>query len=140
MTDLSGPAREFNWLVARFVEDVPGVSDALVLSSDGLSMAVSPGLASDTADRLAAVAAGLVGLANGAALPFQTGRVTQVIVELEHGFLFVTGISDGSSLAVLASEDCDVGLVAYEMAVLVDRAAAMLTPALRLELQAAVVR
>ena len=43
------------------------------------------------------------------------GRVTQVVVEIEHAFLFVTGISEGSSLAVLATAACDPGLVAYEM-------------------------
>jgi uncharacterized protein len=137
---LSDAARDFNWLVSRFVDAVPGVTDALVLSSDGLPMAVSPGLAADLADRLAAVASGFVGLANGVALPFGAGRVTQVIVELERGFVFVTGISDGSNLAVVASSECDVGLVAYEMAVLVERASAMLTPTLRVELQAALVR
>ena len=118
---LSGDAREFSWLVARFVESTHGVSDALVLSADGLPMAVSPNLAPDMADRLAAVAAGLVGLANGAALPFRAGRVTQVVVEFEDAFLFVTGISDGSSLAVLAAADCDPGLVAYEMGTLAER-------------------
>jgi hypothetical protein len=137
---LSDAARDFNWLVSRFVEAVPGVTDALVLSSDGLPMAVSPGLAADDADRLAAVASGFVGLANGVADPFDAGRVTQVIVELERGFVFVTGISDGSNLAVVASSECDVGLVAYEMAVLVERASAMLTPTLRVELQAALAR
>jgi predicted regulator of Ras-like GTPase activity (Roadblock/LC7/MglB family) len=103
-------------------------------------MAVSPGLAADLADRLAAVASGFVGLANGVADPFDAGRVTQVIVELERGFVFVTGISDGSNLAVVAASDCDVGLVAYEMAVLVERASTLLTPTLRVELQAALAR
>ena len=140
MNVLSGDAREFGWLVARFVESTHGVSDALVLSADGLPMAVSPNLAPDMADRLAAVAAGLVGLANGAALPFHAGRVTQVVVEFEDAFLFVTGISDGSSLAVLATADCDPGLVAYEMGTLVERAASLLTPALRVELHSALLR
>ena len=68
------------------------------------------------------------------------GAVNQVIVEMEHAFLFVTGISDGSCLAVLAVADCDVGLVGYEMAVLVEQAGAVLTPELRAELQAALPR
>jgi uncharacterized protein len=136
----SGTARDFHWLVSNFVTSVPGVSNALVLSSDGLPMAVSEGLTPELADRLAAVAAGLVGLANGAAGPFEAGRVTQVVVELEHAYVFVTGVSDGSSLAVLARDDCDVGLVGYEMGILVDRAAALLTPALRAELQSTLVR
>lgn len=45
-------------------------------------------------------------------------------------------ISDGSCLAVLADAQCDVGLVGYEMSMLVARAGAVLTPELRRELQA----
>jgi len=59
---------------------------------------------------------------------------------MEHAFIFVTGISDGSCLAVVASGDADVGLVAYEMKVLVEQASKVLTPELRAELQAALPR
>jgi hypothetical protein len=45
-------------------------------------------------------------------------------------------ISDGSLLAVLATSSCNVGVVAYEMTVLVTRAGDVLTPSLRAELQA----
>ena len=37
----------------------------------------------------------------------------------------------------MAGADCDVGLVGYEMAVLVDKAGSVLTPELRAELQGA---
>jgi predicted regulator of Ras-like GTPase activity (Roadblock/LC7/MglB family) len=83
------------------------------------------------------VASGLIGLAYGAAGRFGGGPVNQIIIEMERAFLFVTGISDGSSLAVMATESCDVGLVGYEMAVLVDKAGSVLTPELRAELQGA---
>jgi predicted regulator of Ras-like GTPase activity (Roadblock/LC7/MglB family) len=63
-----------------------------------------------------------------------------VIVEMENAFIFVTGISDGSSLAVVASAACDVGLVGYEMALLVEKASTVLTPELRAELQSALPR
>jgi uncharacterized protein len=46
-------------------------------------------------------------------------------------------ISDGSCLTVLAAASCDVGVVGYEMALLVARAGDVLTPSLRAELQAA---
>ena len=105
--------------------------------SDGLPMAVSQGLDRDAAARFAAVASGLIGLAYGAAGRFGGGAVNEVIVEMENAFLFVTGISDGSCLAVVSSADSDVGLVGYEMAVLVDKAGAVLTPELRAELQSA---
>lgn len=135
--ELSSEARNINWLVANFVDRVAGVQDAVVVSSDGLPMAVSVGMDRDGADRFAAVASGLIGLAYGAAGRFGGGAVTQVIIEMENSFLFVTGISDGSSLTVLADASCDVGLVGYEMAVLVERCGSVLTPELRAELQGA---
>jgi predicted regulator of Ras-like GTPase activity (Roadblock/LC7/MglB family) len=137
---MSTAANNVNWLVANFVERVPGVSEAVVVSSDGLPMALSGGLDRDAADRFAAVASGLIGLAYGAAGRFGGGRVNEIIIEMEHAFLFVTGVSDGSCLAVVADADCDVGLVGYEMAVLVDQAGTTLTPELRAELQAALPR
>lgn len=134
MNGLSTDANNINWLVSNFVERVPGVHDAIVVSSDGLPMATSHGLSRDAADRFAAVASGLIGLAYGAAGRFGGGSVNEVIVEMEHAFLFVTGISDGSCLSVVAGPDCDVGLVGYEMAVLVEKVGQFLTPELRNEL------
>ena len=140
MNQLSNAAQNINWLVGNFVKQVPGVQEAVVVSSDGLPMAKSDGLDRDAADRFAAVSSGLIGLAYGAAGRFGGGAVNEVIVEMENAFLFVTGISDGSSLAVVAGGNCDVGLVAYEMAVLVDKAGSVLSPELRAELQSALPR
>lgn len=140
MSELSTEANNVNWLVNNFVNQVPGVADAVVVSSDGLPIASSSGLDRDSIDRFSAVASGLIGLSYGAAGRFGGGAVTEVIVEMENAFLFVTGISDGSLLAVMAEASADVGLVAYEMAVLVEKAGASLTPELRAELQAALPR
>jgi uncharacterized protein len=52
----------------------------------------------------------------------------------------VMAISDGSCLTVLAASSCDVGMVAYEMTLLVSRSGDALTPRLRAELQAALPR
>jgi predicted regulator of Ras-like GTPase activity (Roadblock/LC7/MglB family) len=140
MTELSAEARNLNWLVQNFAERVPGVNEAVVVSSDGLPIATSSGLDRDAADRFAAVASGLIGLAYGAAGRFGGGAVNEVIIEMENAFLFVTGISDGSCLAVAAEAACDPGLVGYEMAVLVERAGSVLTPELRAELQGTMLR
>jgi uncharacterized protein len=59
------------------------------------------------------------------------------VVEMNRGLLLVMAISDGSCLTVLVGSSCDVGLVAYEMTMLVSRAGDVLTPSLRAELQAA---
>lgn len=140
MTELSSEARNLNWLVQNFAEKVPGVNEAVVVSADGLPIATSAGLDRDAADRFAAMSSGLIGLAFGAAGRFGGGAVNQVMIEMENAIIFVTGISDGSCLAVVATADCDIGLVAYEMAVLVEKAGTVLTPEIRAELQAALPR
>lgn len=137
MSQLSDAANNVTFLVNNFTTQVPGVSEAIVVSSDGLPIAASVGLDRDSVDRFSAVASGLIGLSYGAAGRFGGGAVTEVIVEMENAFLFVTGISDGSLLAVVAESTSDVGLVGYEMAVLVEKAGEALTPELRAELQGA---
>jgi len=140
MTELSADAKNLSFLVQNFAEKTPGVNDAVVVSADGLPIAASTGLDREGADRFAAVASGLIGLAYGAARRFGGGAVNEVIIEMESAFLFVTGISDGSCLACFASPEADIGLVAYEMAVLVEKAGAVLTPEIRAELQGALPR
>lgn len=140
MTRLSSEAQNLNWLINNFVDRVPGVAHTVVVSADGLLLAVSDGFPRDRADQLAAVASGLVSLTQGAARCFEAGGVTQTVVEMERGFLFIMAISDGACMAVLAAPSCDVGLVGYEMALLVTRASDVLTPALRAELQSALPR
>jgi predicted regulator of Ras-like GTPase activity (Roadblock/LC7/MglB family) len=132
---MSQAAQNLNWLITQFVEATPGVSHAVVVSADGLLLAMSEGFPRDRGDQLAAVASGLTSLTAGASRIFEGGLVSQTVVEMARGFLFIMSISDGSSLAVLAHPDADIGLIGYEMALLVDRACTVLTPDLRAELQ-----
>jgi predicted regulator of Ras-like GTPase activity (Roadblock/LC7/MglB family) len=136
MPQLSTEARDLGWLVGNFARRTPGVAHAMVVSADGLPVAVSDRLDRPKADQLAAIASGLASLTQGGARCIDGGLVTQTVVEMDQGLLVVMAISDGSCLAVLAAA-CDVGVVAYEMTVLVTRAGDVLTPALRAELQAA---
>jgi len=64
MTELSAEAVNVSFLVNYFAEQVPGVRDAIVLSSDGLLMAMSNGITRESADRFAA-AQGAVEIARG---------------------------------------------------------------------------
>jgi len=61
--------------------------------------------------------------------------VNQTVVEMDRGYLFLMSSSDGSCLAVLAAPNCDIGLVAYEMTLLVERVGQQMTPELRAQLQ-----
>ncbi|MCW2902711.1 MAG: Roadblock/LC7 family protein [Streptosporangiaceae bacterium] len=128
--------QDLSWLVTNFVSRVPKVAHAVVVSSDGLPLAFSDGFPAERADQLSAIASGLTSLTHGAAQIFDAGRVSQTVVEMERGLLFVMSISNGSVFAVLAAPECDLGLVAYEMTLLVERVGRVLTPALRTELGA----
>jgi predicted regulator of Ras-like GTPase activity (Roadblock/LC7/MglB family) len=123
--------RDLNWLVTNFVERVPDAAHAVIVSSDGLPLAYSADFPQDRADQLAAVTSGLASLTQGASRVFEGGVVVQTVVEMQGGVLVIMAISNGASLAVLASAACDLGLIAYEMALLVERAGKMLTPASR---------
>jgi predicted regulator of Ras-like GTPase activity (Roadblock/LC7/MglB family) len=114
-------ASVFNWLLDDLVERVPSVQRAVVLSVDGLQMGASRGITQEDAEHLAAVAAGFQSLARGAARHFAGGPVRQTIIEMEQAFLFVTAAGRGACLAVLADVEADIGLIAYEMAMLVTR-------------------
>jgi predicted regulator of Ras-like GTPase activity (Roadblock/LC7/MglB family) len=113
----AGNAGSFAWLITDFVHRVPGAAHAVVVSADGLLLAASRGLPKDRADQLA-----------------------QTVVEMANGFLFLMSVSDGSCLAVLGSPESDIGLVVYEMTLLVERVGQQLTPEMRAQLQGSAVR
>jgi uncharacterized protein len=136
VNSLSPEAANFSWLLGNFVKHVPGVQHTLVVSADGLLMAMSEELDRTQGDQLAAIVSGLSALTRGAARQLKAGEVRQSIVEMDRLFLFTTSISDGSVLAVAAEATCDVGLVGYEMTLLVSRAEATMTPALVSEMRA----
>lgn len=126
-------AAQLDWVLTDFANRVSGVSNAAVVSSDGLPLASSEALPRDAADKIAAIASGLASLTNGAARAFKAGRVIQTIVEMERGFLFLVGVSDGSLIAALTAPSADLGLVGHELVLLVDRVGPALTPELRAE-------
>jgi uncharacterized protein len=130
MSPLARSVQDLNGLVTNFVERVASVAHAIVVSSDGLPMAYSQGFPPDRVDQLAAVTSGLASLTQGASRVFEGGAVAQTVVEMQRGLLIVMAISDGSSIAVLAAPDCDMGLVAYEMVLLVEQVGSALTPGL----------
>jgi uncharacterized protein len=134
--EMSAGAQNLNWLVSAFAGRAAGVTRAIVVSSDGLLIAMSDGVERARADQLSAVASGLASLSHGAARCLDNRAVKQMIVEMEGEFLFVMAVSDGSALCVTADATADLGLVGYEMGMLVRRVGEELTPALRDELKA----
>ncbi|MBL0749291.1 roadblock/LC7 domain-containing protein [Nocardioides baculatus] len=115
------PTGDLDWVMSRFVDDVPDAAHAILVSADGLLMASSTSIPGERAEQVAAVSSGLASLAVGAARLFEGGSVMQTIVEMEMGFLMLMSVGDGSNLTVLTTEEADIGQVGYEMALLVDR-------------------
>ena len=115
------PANQLDWLLDDLVLRVPHITRAVFLSQDGLALGSSRGLDQADAEHLAALAAGFQSLARGAGRHFGGGDVRQTIIEMTSGFLFVSAAGQGTCLAVLTGGEADIGQVAYEMAILVQR-------------------
>ncbi|ARX88712.1 roadblock/LC7 domain-containing protein [Streptomyces alboflavus] len=109
------------WLLDDLTKRVEHVRHALVLSNDGLVTGASSDLEREDAEHLAAVSSGLHSLAKGSGRHFHAGNVRQTMIEFDDAVLFVTAAGDGSCLCVLSSAQADIGQVAYEMTLLVNR-------------------
>jgi predicted regulator of Ras-like GTPase activity (Roadblock/LC7/MglB family) len=120
-TGTAGHMGQLDWLLDDLVRRVGPINRAVILSQDGIALGSSGTLQRDDAEHLAALAAGFQSLARGAGQHFGGGQVRQTIIEMESGFLLVTAAGSGTCLAVIAEQDADLGLVAYEMAILVRR-------------------
>jgi len=137
---LSQPHRQdLNWLVTDFTTRVEDVAHAIVVSADGVPLALSEGIPEQAVGQLAAIISGLASLVLGTAQIFEGGTPTQALVEMEGGLMFIKAISDGSNLAVLAATECDTRQVSFEMTRLVGAVGDLLTPAARAELASRVV-
>jgi uncharacterized protein len=131
----SANAQNISWLLGSFTERTPGVEQCIAVSSDGLLMATASTLDRASADKMAAIVTGLRSLADGASRILNTGGLSQVIIEMGTAYLFVASISGGASLGVVAGRDSDLGLVGYEITMLVQRVGTQLTPELITELK-----
>jgi uncharacterized protein len=125
--------QDLNWLVTEFTTRVEDVAHAIVVSADGVPLALSAGIPAAAVEQFAAITSGLTGLMQGAARAFEGGAAMQALIEMDDGLMFVKVISDGSSLAVLAAPECDTSQVSYEINRLVGAVGERLTPAVRAE-------
>lgn len=132
---ISAEASSVRWLLDEFLTSVPGVEEAVVVSADGLLLVDSREGAHG--GDLAAVVSGLVSLAGGVSRALDRGGLKQLMATMDQGHLVAMAISDGSCLGVYASLGCDLGVLAYQMALLVERAGHALTPQVRSELHRA---
>jgi predicted regulator of Ras-like GTPase activity (Roadblock/LC7/MglB family) len=134
VTPPSAAARNVDWLLDRLADTTDGVIYAAAVSAEGLLLARSSALHPASADHLAAVVGGLVGLARGADRCFAGAGLEQITLEFGRGWLVVLGLGADTSLCLVADKDCDLGLVAWHARRAAERAAEILTPAVVAEL------
>src|SRR6266508_6016880 len=99
MPELSAEARNLNWLVQNFAKGTPGVAHAIVVSADGLPIALSERLDRAKADQLAAVASGLASLTQGASRCFDGGLVHLAAAEAARGAVREVSVRGGEARA-----------------------------------------
>ncbi|MBF6184279.1 MULTISPECIES: roadblock/LC7 domain-containing protein [Nocardia] len=123
---------DLDWLLDDLVDRLAGVSHAVVLSTDGLLLGRSKAIERDDAEHFAAMSSTLYGLARSAGSRFDGGGVRQAVIELDRAVLFVTSAGDNACLALQAAENANLGMVAYEMNVTVQRVGSYLSTPARL--------
>jgi hypothetical protein len=119
-------AQHLNGLLTDFAARVPGVLHALIVASDGVPVAASAGIPPGQLEELSAITSGLISLARLAAGLSGEDAVSQALVTMKLAVLVIVAIDDGSALAVLAAA-ADLDLVAYEMTMLAEQAAGIVT-------------
>jgi predicted regulator of Ras-like GTPase activity (Roadblock/LC7/MglB family) len=110
-----------NWLLDDLVRRLAGAEKAVALSADGLLLGRSATVDRESAEHLAAMSSAFQSLSRGVGVQFGKGHVQQTVVELEDGYLVVTEAGEGACLALLTSANADLGMVAYEMNVIVQQ-------------------
>jgi predicted regulator of Ras-like GTPase activity (Roadblock/LC7/MglB family) len=127
--------QDFGWLVDNFAMSTPGVTHALIVSSDGLPLIASTGLAPDLADPLAAMTSGIISIGNNIAGQIGQSGCEQVMLKFPSGHFLFMGIGTLAGFAVLVEEGANLGVVGHQMARLVDSVGHLLTPQLRDDLR-----
>ncbi|MFD6657339.1 roadblock/LC7 domain-containing protein [Streptomyces parvus] len=121
---------DLNWLLSGFAGRLPEVTRAIAVSVDGLALAYT-GVDRDDADRLAAVASGMVNLLSATAQLTKTDPVEHSLTAMEGGYMFSMAVSNGASLLVTTTKDADIGEVSYTMSELINQVGEALTPQVR---------
>lgn len=132
--NLASP-QEFAWLIDNFVQEIPGVTDALVMASDGMLLATSGAVTAEVGEQLAAISSGLLSLSHNSATLVGRGTCEQIMLRLTRGHLLFMRVGETAGLAALTAVGCDLKVVAFEMAQLVQRVGHALTPQARRQLQ-----
>ena len=107
-------------ILRDLLHQTPGVEAAAVVSFDGLPMASALPADMDE-DRVAAMSAALLSLAERAAQGLGRGDLSQVYIEGEHGTVFLVSAQDEGVLIAVTSAGAKVGMMLYEVKLAANR-------------------
>ena len=107
-------------ILRDLLHQTPGVEAAAVVSFDGLPMASALPVDMDE-DRVAAMSAALLSLAERAAQGLGRGDLSQVYIEGEHGTVFLVSAQDEGVLIAVTSAGAKVGMMLYEVKLAANR-------------------
>lgn len=113
--------QDMDWLLNDLTERVAGADRAVLLSADGLLMGRSSNLRRTDAEHLSAAASAFHSLSRGTGRHFGGGEVYQTVVEMQHGYLLVSAAGQNACLALLTTAEADLGMIAYELNLLVTK-------------------
>jgi uncharacterized protein len=107
-------AARLDRILRELLQQTPGVEAAAVVSFDGLPMASALPAGMDE-DRVAAMSAALLSLAERAAQGLGRGDLSQVYIEGENGTVFLVSAQDEAVLIAVTAADTKVGMMLYEV-------------------------
>jgi predicted regulator of Ras-like GTPase activity (Roadblock/LC7/MglB family) len=115
MTDLGVYERSLSMLLASLVARTPGLSHAVLVSVDGMPLAMSAGLPRERALQLASIGSGLLSIGDGAGLAMGTGSANQIMVEMAEGLMLTAPVGPTICLSLLAVAECGREQLGYEI-------------------------
>jgi hypothetical protein len=114
--DVRVPSREARLATAlrRLMEESQDIEAAALVSLDGFAMAsaLPEGMHED---RVGAMSAAILGLGERAAVELGKGKLSQVFIEGDGGYVLLIAAGDRAVLTCLADENAKLGLVLYDM-------------------------
>jgi predicted regulator of Ras-like GTPase activity (Roadblock/LC7/MglB family) len=125
---MEGYEERLHWLLDRFEDETPGVRAVQTVSADGMHLTCSSGMDRTAADTFAAITSGLASLCESASEIFEMSPFVRQIIETATGWILLSRISPRASLAVITGPNADLGLIGYEMTVLIEQAGELLSP------------
>ncbi|MFI7444469.1 roadblock/LC7 domain-containing protein [Nonomuraea indica] len=131
---------DVSWVLSPLLA-LPGVARGVVLSRDGLVLGGSADVNAETGERAAAMTSSVLGAARALCLGLGNGgdgEVVDIVISADTGYYYIAPAGDRAAIVVAATSSVNVGSLAYEVQLQVqklikalDEASAARTPGTR---------